>query len=128
MSAAFGGEDFGVENGAHLGAVLGLDGVGVIPEIEAVGVFVVEPQAGVMGVIDALAGAGRERVAARDGDAFVGDERIEGGLFERRGPVVRGEGLAVDGDVNAAIGFIGDNLYRSEERRVGKECRSRWSP
>ena len=22
----------------------------------------------------------------------------------------------------------GDNLYRSEERRVGKECRSRWSP
>ena len=20
------------------------------------------------------------------------------------------------------------NLYRSEERRVGKECRSRWSP
>ena len=23
---------------------------------------------------------------------------------------------------------IEDNLYRSEERRVGKECRSRWSP
>ena len=24
---------------------------------------------------------------------------------------------------------VGDNvLYRSEERRVGKECRSRWSP
>ena len=22
----------------------------------------------------------------------------------------------------------GDNLWRSEERRVGKECRSRWSP
>ena len=21
-----------------------------------------------------------------------------------------------------------DDLYRSEERRVGKECRSRWSP
>src|SRR3712207_246544 len=23
---------------------------------------------------------------------------------------------------------VGRNLYRSEERRVGKECRSRWSP
>ena len=23
---------------------------------------------------------------------------------------------------------IGRNSYRSEERRVGKECRSRWSP
>ena len=22
----------------------------------------------------------------------------------------------------------GDTVYRSEERRVGKECRSRWSP
>ena len=24
--------------------------------------------------------------------------------------------------------FIADAGYRSEERRVGKECRSRWSP
>ena len=23
---------------------------------------------------------------------------------------------------------LGDHLQRSEERRVGKECRSRWSP
>src|ERR1043166_4053559 len=23
---------------------------------------------------------------------------------------------------------VGDGIYRSEERRVGKECRSRWSP
>ena len=26
------------------------------------------------------------------------------------------------------LGVDGGNLYRSEERRVGKECRSRWSP
>ena len=25
-------------------------------------------------------------------------------------------------------GFLGAKLLRSEERRVGKECRSRWSP
>lgn len=99
-----------MKNRAHLCAVFGLDGVGVIPEIEAVDAFVVEPQAGVVGVVDALAGAGRERVAARDGDAFVGNERIENGLFERSGPDVRGEGLAVDSDVNATVGFIGDDL------------------
>src|SRR5256885_16454951 len=29
---------------------------------------------------------------------------------------------------NAGVIAIGDGLARSEERRVGKECRSRWSP
>src|SRR5438445_3491440 len=29
---------------------------------------------------------------------------------------------------NSAIGKLSGELYRSEERRVGKECRSRWSP
>ena len=28
----------------------------------------------------------------------------------------------------AEVIVIGSPLYRSEERRVGKECRSRWSP
>ena len=28
--------------------------------------------------------------------------------------------------MNTALGFLA--LWRSEERRVGKECRSRWSP
>ena len=29
----------------------------------------------------------------------------------------------------ASVGLDGfENWYRSEERRVGKECRSRWSP
>ena len=27
-----------------------------------------------------------------------------------------------------AFTFIGSFFFRSEERRVGKECRSRWSP
>ena len=30
-------------------------------------------------------------------------------------------------DMDAAI-FLIEKLTRSEERRVGKECRSRWSP
>ena len=29
-------------------------------------------------------------------------------------------------DVNGVKGLI--DIFRSEERRVGKECRSRWSP
>ena len=30
--------------------------------------------------------------------------------------------------VGAVIGLVGGVKVRSEERRVGKECRSRWSP
>ena len=33
-----------------------------------------------------------------------------------------------DEQVNAAESQIKVQLQRSEERRVGKECRSRWSP
>src|SRR3712207_9088720 len=33
-----------------------------------------------------------------------------------------------DGEVELAVGSAGSNRIRSEERRVGKECRSRWSP
>ena len=28
----------------------------------------------------------------------------------------------------AILSAVSDRLFRSEERRVGKECRSRWSP
>src|SRR3712207_2692952 len=34
---------------------------------------------------------------------------------------------ATDGSVRAFVGEVGGSI-RSEERRVGKECRSRWSP
>ena len=36
------------------------------------------------------------------------------------------EGLVVA--MNAALPFMEGEMRRSEERRVGKECRSRWSP
>ena len=29
---------------------------------------------------------------------------------------------------NNELKILADSLHRSEERRVGKECRSRWSP
>ena len=37
--------------------------------------------------------------------------------------ITPGEGFSEDGNL-----VTRDLLYRSEERRVGKECRSRWSP
>ena len=38
--------------------------------------------------------------------------------------------LTTNGDIieNLHVGDIFSNHNRSEERRVGKECRSRWSP
>jgi len=36
--------------------------------------------------------------------------------------------FALSNAVNSGIRRIGVDGYRSEERRVGKECRSRWSP
>ena len=32
------------------------------------------------------------------------------------------------GKITQVIGAVIDIKFRSEERRVGKECRSRWSP
>src|SRR5688572_31388070 len=36
--------------------------------------------------------------------------------------------IAVPEGASLVFTFIGYTLSRSEERRVGKECRSRWSP
>ena len=44
-------------------------------------------------------------------------------------PLAREELLARIGDKDGVVGLLTDRiLLRSEERRVGKECRSRWSP
>ena len=55
------------------------------------------------------------------------------GAFEDPKTVINGETITTGwGDVLKfswkAIQSIGGEFWRSEERRVGKECRSRWSP
>src|SRR3712207_1319283 len=57
------------------------------------------------------------------------DMTVEGRIGGVRWMVDRADsalfyGLAMDGQTGIAV----DNFSRSEERRVGKECRSRWSP
>ena len=36
--------------------------------------------------------------------------------------------LIPGGDLSGSVAYMGTEISRSEERRVGKECRSRWSP
>src|SRR5439155_16793592 len=41
---------------------------------------------------------------------------------------IHGTKMKSRSDEQLRLGFAGKNRIRSEERRVGKECRSRWSP
>src|SRR2546430_4266222 len=43
-------------------------------------------------------------------------------------PIEAAEGILAGMQNRPEIRHGGDRAYRSEERRVGKECRSRWSP
>jgi len=60
-------------------------------------------------------------------------DALLGSLSKRSTPVARLKGLAESWTRNGPVIVehgcpIGGLSYRSEERRVGKECRSRWSP
>ena len=59
--------------------------------------------------------------------------RIYSGRVEALGSILsflenQKERYVVMSDANIAINYDFNALLRSEERRVGKECRSRWSP
>src|SRR5260370_17160060 len=116
LRAAFSQRDCAMTDVAHFGGVFGLDGFGVVPEIEAVNVAVVEPQASVVRMVDALARARFEREAAGDDGAFGGAKGIEDGLGELFGPDVSGEALAVDGNLDAAFPFVGASADSFRER------------
>jgi hypothetical protein len=112
-----------VDNGAHLWSIFRFDGVGVIPEIDAVDALIVEPKARVMRMIDALAGTLLERKAASDDGAFGGAQWIENGFFERGGPDVGSERLPIYGDVDAAGLFVDDDVNAVGGMRAGGDER-----
>src|SRR2546430_7608913 len=62
---------------------------------------------------------------AGEGGRDARGRRVAAELQGRPGPVRREQ---EDGDRRTVRGDQGAGRGRSEERRVGKECRSRWSP
>ena len=70
---------------------------------------------------------------------FGKSRKLDNVLYDVRGPVVDEAARMEENGTNvlklnignpAPFGFRTPDevIYRSEERRVGKECRSRWSP
>ena len=49
-------------------------------------------------------------------------------LFDKKACVEKAVALIKECAENKAELIVFPELFRSEERRVGKECRSRWSP
>src|SRR6266404_5634161 len=123
LRTAFRGDNGAMENGAHLWSVFRFDGVGIVPEIDAVDAFIVEPKAGVVRVIDAFAGALLERKAASNNRALGGSQGIENGFFERRGPNVGSERLSIDGDVDATVLFVDGDGDAVGGMRAGRDKR-----
>jgi len=77
-----------------------------------------------MWVIDTFAGALLERKATSDDGAFGGTQRIENGLFERRGPDVGRKRLSIDGDVDATVLFVNSDSDAIGGMRAGGDKRS----
>src|SRR3712207_9229368 len=71
------------------------------------------------------------RIASEQADAFIPDQ-----FSNPANPEIHRRTTAeeiwrdTDGDVDVFVAGVGTGgtITRSEERRVGKECRSRWSP
>ena len=58
----------------------------------------------------------------------IGGSSIKYALLNETGEFIeKGSTIAPHQSIEQFVEVIGE-LYRSEERRVGKECRSRWSP
>src|SRR3712207_9279045 len=63
--------------------------------------------------------------------AMMADELGASAKTARRAALLHDIGKAVSHEVEGPHALVGGELarrHRSEERRVGKECRSRWSP
>ena len=94
----------------------------------------VQRLAAVVGVVEDVAApdlaqvVGHDRVAGLDHLAVAGVEHLDLQSLGGLGPGEGERGLGTLGTFDGGHVDIDHADYRSEERRVGKECRSRWSP
>src|SRR5256885_17249717 len=65
---------------------------------------------------------------SRDDRLAARGAAVAGGAVARHRGVPTQRGAVVGGARGRLGGRLGSDAARSEERRVGKECRSRWSP
>ena len=114
------GETAGTHQRRAIGAVC------VVAEVVALGLGAVGFGEHFTGAVALAAGAGRRRAvgAARAESEEVTLERRATGFGNLRAGAV---GEAAGAHQRRALGAV-RVVARSEERRVGKECRSRWSP
>src|SRR2546428_1642994 len=96
-----------VKDRSHLGRVVRLQRIGVVPEVDAVDALVVEPEADMVRVIDALTRPRIEWPSPGDERAGRASNRIEHGLPKALGPDVRRKRRAADRDVDPARRFVG---------------------
>src|SRR5579862_7595697 len=80
----------------------------------------------IFSLIGASLGLGQEIITTVAGSRFMFPLSVNGGPAINA-PISDIRGVAVDSAGNVYASDSSDGL-RSEERRVGKECRSRWSP
>ena len=62
------------------------------------------------------------------GAGFIGSALVRHIIRNTADCVVNVDKLTYAGNLESLAEALADPRHRSEERRVGKECRSRWSP
>src|ERR1041385_1171316 len=100
-----------------------LEGLGAEPTFAGLGGVVAENEVDLAargGLVERYGEVGVAEVALVLGDLVLEDQ-----VVAKRRPGQLGDQRVVLVEIGA---MVGEHDVRSEERRVGKECRSRWSP
>src|SRR6185437_8918519 len=104
-----------------LGFFCGRDSIGVVPEIQTVHLFIIEPKTKMMGMVDGFARARADGKAACDQLAVGSIYGVQHGLLQAVGIYKGGEGLTACGDDHTRVGRIDANTDRQLLR--GKRTR-----